>query len=421
MNMKNFYCVLLICLLGVAYMPVHGLIGINLFRPYDINLLTPRWQDTHVQWAHWGEFSYRVQGVNEDGHRVPVTQLWSGTQNALAMLQGFPANSPETEFLQNVLGGAMATDTRGLVRFNGKMFAHSYNAYVRAFLPHNMVLGIYIPVYDLKLTNVTITDLTTGDTPEDVLVREQLTSILKERVRMFDPAINLDGWHRTGFGDINVMAEWCRDFPQPKPALKNVFLTTRLGFNLPSGLKTNVNDIVSVPFGFDGSMGMIFGAGLILNWYTYVKGGLDFQFTYLFGNTRERRIKVDNEQTDLLLLAKAKTFCDFGFTQRYNLFLEIDPLPGLSFQAIYQFFKHTDDTLSICTNDFSDFIANTALNLQEWTMHHMIFKANYDFQCIMADSKSWFKPQLSLFAKFPFNGQRAILCSTVGASIVLNF
>ena len=218
-------------------MPVHGLIGINLFRPYDINLLTPRWQDTHVQWAHWGEFSYRVQGVNEDGHRVPVTQLWSGTQNALAMLQGFPANSPETEFLQNVLGGAMATDTRGLVRFNGKMFAHSYNAYVRAFLPHNMVLGIYIPVYDLKLTNVTITDLTTGDTPEDVLVREQLTSILKERVRMFDPAINLDGWHRTGFGDINVMAEWCRDFPQPKPALKNVFLTTRLGFNFTQRLK----------------------------------------------------------------------------------------------------------------------------------------------------------------------------------------
>ncbi|MGB8467789.1 MAG: hypothetical protein WCE21_02205 [Candidatus Babeliales bacterium] len=398
---------------------LHALVGINLFRAYDINLLMPRWQGTNVQWVDWAEFSYKVQGVNEDGHRVPVTQLWSDKQDAIAMLRGFDAQSPMTQFLQNNLENIHATDTRGMFTVNGNLEARSYDTFIRGFLPHNMVFGVYVPIYDMRLNHVSFKDLTTENTAEDIIVKEQLTSVLKSRIHEFDPTLNLNGWHRVGFGDVIVMGEWCRDFPQAKEALKNVFLTGRLGFNLPTGVKTDSNEFFSVPFGFDGSMGMIFGAGLILNWYNHIRGGLDFEFTYLFGNTRERRVKVDLAQTDLLLLAKVKTHTDFGFIQRYNLFIAVDPWDALSLKAIYQFFKHSDDTVTLRTNAYSDFIANNARNLQEWTFHHMIFKATLDLQYLL-DAPS-VKPQVALFAKFPFNGQRAILCSTVGFEFNLNF
>lgn len=395
--------------------------AINLFRGYDINLLPPEWCGSHGQATGWGEFAYKTRAFNPLGHEVNVMQLWTEKQDALAMLRGFPSDSPITQFLQNVIDNPQDDGQRGNFLVKGSLDARAYGMFIRGYLPHNFIVGLYLPWYDMRLHNIKFQDCTQDLTQEDMIVKEELTDQLFARVNEFDPTLNLHGWHRVGFGDLIFMSEWARNFKQQKPTLKNVLLTARAGLNMPTGVKKNEDDILSIPFGFDGSWALIFGGGIILDWYDRIYGWIDVEFDYIFGNTRLRRIKVQQQQTDFLLLAKVMTHKDFGFTQRYNLMLTVDPIiKGLSADVIYQFFKHNEDKLSVCTNQFSDQIANTAESLQEWTMHQMIFKLNYDFKHIVPE-KSWLKPYVSLFAKWPFNGERALMCNTLGFIVTLNF
>jgi hypothetical protein len=217
------------------------------------------------------------------------------------------------------------------------------------------------------------------------------------------------------------MAEWLRDFPQPKPILRNVGLNIRSSLSVPTGLQKKENDILSIPFGLDGAVGLIFGSGIMIHWWEYVAGGIDVEFMQLFGNIRERRIKTSADQSDLVLLAKARAHKEFGFTHRFNLFLEMyDVIPGLSASITYQFWKHGEDKLALNTNAFSNTIANTAQSLQDWTFHQFIYKLQYDAQLLLGSKSGW-KPQVALFYKMPFNGQRALVSHTLGAIVSLSF
>ncbi len=352
-------------------------------------------------------------------------KIWTHTQNTIEIMEGFGPASSISQFLQNNLMNAQDNGIRGHFRTTGDFKAKAFGLNGRYHLPHNLTLGLYLPVYDMRLRNVCFEDLTPGTSPEDIKVREQLTSRLQEVVNMFDPSLNLGGWSKTGFGDLTLLAEWHRYFPQGKPILKNVSLAARLGVMVPTGVKTDENDILFVPFGCDGSVGMVFGGGIDLTWdmpwFLTFRWGLDIEFIQLFGNTRNRRIKVQQNQTEFLLLAKVPVHKDYGFTQRFNLFLEAYRVwRGLSGRATYQFWKHSEDTLTLCTNEFSNAIANTAQSLQQWTMHQAIFELSYDFQC---DVPEWslFKPQFSVFYKVPFNGERSLLLNTIGATFSLNF
>ena len=144
------------------------------------------------------------------------------------------------------------------------------------------------------------------------------------------------------------------------------------------------------------------------------------QFLQLFGTTKERRIKTDTDQTDLFLLAKTKTFKEIGFNQRFNLYLEAHKFfRGFSFRAAYEYFKHGEDKIWLFDNQFSNFPANTAQSLRGWTTHEILFILKYDpidyWKC------KNFVPRVDLFYKYPFNGTRAVLASTIGVDFSLSF
>ncbi|MEX0940277.1 MAG: hypothetical protein WDZ41_02875 [Candidatus Babeliales bacterium] len=421
MHVKNRIYILLVFIFLCASKESFTIFGINLFRPYDINLRPPIWCGENFQWTDWVEIGYKARGYNPEGNEVNVMQLWTPTQDALAMLKGFNSSSPITQFLINDLGNPPDNGVRGNFRVTGDFKAKGFGIGARYHLPHNLTVGLHLPFYQMRLKNVNFVDLTYNNNAADMIVREELTSQLKERIREFDPNLNIMGWEKIGPGDLFFLAEWYRNFPQGKPILKNVSLNARVGFSFPTGIKKDEDDILTVPFGFDGSAGLLFAGGINLNWFNVFRGGIDIEFLTLFGNTRDRRIKVQQDQTEFLLLAKVPTYKDFGFTQRFNLYLEAYRVfHGLSARATYQFWKHSEDTLSVCTNEFSNEIANTAESLQEWTIHHVIFQLSYDFQCDISE-KSAIKPQLSLFYKLPFNGERALLLNTYGATFTLNF
>ncbi len=393
---------------------------INLFRPWDINLRPPYWHGTKIQVTGWFEQGLKVQGFNAEGEKVNPLQIFTPRQDALAMLQGFPASSPMSIFFNTVLDSPTDDGVRGNFNVTGHLNVQAGGLAFRYHMAHHFTLGLHVPFYSAKLNNVMFVDLTPTDTTNEI-IRTNLTDVLLQRVHEFDSTLNLTGWHRLGLGDILFSVDWLRNFPQGKPILKDVQLNGRLNVSFPTGVKKDDDKIFFIPFGLDGSVGLIFGGGLDITWIDHIRGGIDAEFIYLFGNTRLRRIKVFPQQTDFLFLAKVNAHKDFGFTQRFNIYLEGYQIwRGLSVSATYQYWKHGDDRLALCTNQFSELVANTAESLQEWTMHNMIFNLSYDFQHDICDD-SYIKPQLAAFYKLGFNGSRALLVNSIGGILTFNF
>lgn len=395
---------------------------INFFRPWDINLRPPEWCENPLQMTWYYEGGLHSSGYNSCDDHVNVMQIWSSTQDALAMLKGFPPTSPESLFFTNVLMSPQDDGVRGHLSFFGDLDLLANTVFcLRYHVPHNITVGFFLPILSMQLKNVNIVDQTQDIVGEDILVKDNLTNNFSQNINLFDPTLDLSGWKKTGFGDAVVMGEWLQCFPQAKEYLKNVGLNVRAGLTIPTGVRTNIDKIFFVPFGFDGSWGIFFGGGIILNWFNYIRAGIDFEFLTLFGSNATKRIKTQMDQTEFLYLTKARVHTEAGFTQRYNLFCQAYQVyRGLSGSIIYQFWKHGDDKLGLYTNAYSQQIANTAESLQEWTIHQIIFKVEYDCQYDINDC-SWFKPQFQFFYKLPFNGSRSVGLHTIGAGITLNF
>ncbi len=91
-----------------------------LLRPYDTLIRPEIYLDADYQLSAWAESGVRPgQGFNDDSMRVNPFAIWSVDQNALAMLQGFGADSELTQ-LRNALDAA-DDGLRGHVLFQGDM------------------------------------------------------------------------------------------------------------------------------------------------------------------------------------------------------------------------------------------------------------------------------------------------------------
>jgi hypothetical protein len=272
----------------------------------------------------------------------------------------------------------------------------------------------------MQLKNVTWLDQTQSITADDFRVKEYLTNNFITNVKNLG-CLDICGWTRNGVGDLLVLGEWMRNFEQSKKVLKNVRLSARLGLTLPTGKRTDEDKIFAFSFGNDGATGTIFGGGLDLTLGEYIKAGLDVQILYPFGNAKCRRIKTHCNQTEFLLLQKVDAFKEFGITQRFTLYAEIwKPIGGLSLKSGYQYMRHSEDFLYIRSNEFSNVIANTAENLQDWTMHSFLFSLNYDFFTGQEDERK-VHPYFSIFAKVPFNGMRVAMERTAGLMLSIDF
>lgn len=392
----------------------------NLLQPYN-PLLRPYFsvcdEGTVTLFAETGVAN---RNYNSDGCTVNPLQIWHGNQNALAMLEGFPEESPIGKL--RTLIDATDDGIRGHFNVCGdlRMPVDLGLAARWSFYP-DWALGIYLPFFDMELKNVRWTDLTQDITAADLRTKEFLTNDLFSVVNQFGKGLDLSGWHRRGIGDLTLMIEWFKDFVQYKPLLKNVRVNWRTGVIIPTGLKEDANKLFAIPFGTNGAWALPFEVGLDLTFGCYLRGGIDVLLIHTFGNTRCRRIKTDFAQTDLLLLQSAKSYVDWGLTQEYSLYLQVyQLLKGASFMTGYQYIKRGDSDISLYANDFSTVIANSAQSLKDFTIHQAYLRFDYDFGVHLAPDAP-VRPQLMVFSRLPFNGKRAATFATIGVGVTLNF
>lgn len=402
------------------------MILLNTISLYGMNALKPHqfpWKPVFRDIPYSMQFStYFEKGISEaigfnaDHTKVNPLQYCSCNQNAIAMLQGYDYTT-----LPGKLNIPIEYDNgvRGHFRATGQ-FNHEFSLgfAARYTFDQHISLAAYLPIYKMSLTSVCWEDLTQNVSDQDVIVRERLTDNFVARVKELGCDLDLCGWDRTGAGDLVLMLEWMRGFTQGKPLLKQVDLDGRLGLSLPTGLKKDENHILAIPYGNDGAVGVIFAGGLRLNLADIIRLGFDVELMHLFDSTRERRIQTALGQTDLLFLQKARTHIDWGLTQQINLYIEFWRIwQGISARVDYQYIKRGDNDISLFNNCYSHVIATDACSQQEMTMHNFIMSLSYDAGVHL----DHYQPYVSVFAKVPFNGQRAIQATTVGFILSCDF
>lgn len=400
---------------------------VNLFRPSDAFLIPERVPGSCFQFTVGYEGSLSTRGFKDDHDEcnqtnescdvqkeVNVLQIYQRKQNALASLKGFDACTRLGQISQ-LFNINDENGTQGIFIPTGclkvpinLMFAARYYA------PYNISFGLFLPVYSIELAQVQWREKTNNKIMEDRLESDFIKLI-------HDIAgLSLRGWKRTGVGDLLAQVAWMRDFPQARPLLSNVRVQLRFGVSAPTGLRQDEDKILAFPFGNDGSWGLQFAGSLQLTFCNYIRGGIDAEFLYLFGNTRLRRVRTDCHQTDLLFLTKVPAFKEFGFSQQFNVFVETcNIFRGLTFRLNYQYLKRNEDRLFVCNDRIDPFIVNSAESLQDWTAHSLIFGVGYDFRRDFPTQR--LAPSLLGWFKWGFNGKRAILAHTLGVTFTVSF
>ncbi len=405
--------------LGIVFI-AQSVAAMNLIHPYETIIRAEHTPFYSMQVIGLGQFSLgKAKGYDECGCRVHPLRIWNADQDAIKMLDGF---SDDTAIGQRrILVNANDDGVRGHYIVDGDFSAAGFALSGRWALPHSFAIAAHFPFYHMKLSNVSWCNETKDITADDARTRKYLTDDFFNNVYTLGDGLELGSWKRTGFGDMSLFFEWCQDFKQDKEILKNVRVNARAGLGFPTGKPRDEDKIFALPFGQDGAMSAVFGAGLDLTFSTFARLGLDVELTHVFANTRCRRIKTNYNQTELLLLAKTKVLKDFGLSQQFTLYGELYRLwDRVSFKLGYQFFKHGEDSLHIYDQVYSDHIARTANSLEEWTTHNCFISLSYDYPC-EDECDCRVHPYVSVFAKLPFNGKFSVQNNLLGAVVGIDF
>lgn len=395
--------------------------AMNLLRPYDPLVRPDPYTKKNVGLFVWGEAGLKDGGgFDRDGQISNVLRIWNCNQDAISMLGGFCTDSEIGQL--RILLDACDDGMRGHFNVDGDLkllYAGVFG--LQYYFYKDIWLGFYLPFFSQKLTNVLWQDLTQNVTIADERVHQFLTSDIFSLVNRLGNGLDLLNWQRTGLGDTTFLLEWFKVYPQSRPVLSEIALDGRFGFSFPTGLKADEDRIFALPFGYDGAYAVIAGGGLRATWGNMLRAGFDIELQHAFGSIKCRRIKTCPDQTEFLLLAKTKTYKDFGLNQRYDLYAQfLNFLGGLSLMVGYQFYKHGEDRLSLLNYEFSNQIANTAVSLEEWTRHELVFNARYDFTYHLGDCAPVL-PHCSAYVRLPFNGKRVALFTTAGFELGMYF
>jgi len=416
--MKIYKKILIACVLTGCN--INAVAPYNLIRPYDLMTVPHKWSNQRLQWSGILLIgSGKSQAFDADGNKVNDMQLFTHDQNALAMVKGYRAGT-EIDGIAQATNAINGDDgVRGHFKVAGDFKIHlSILASVRFYLTNNWWVQASLPFYKVDLKNVTFVDQTKSITADDLAVKAQITDNLAANVARLGDGLNLESWGRTGPGDLVIMGGWSNSYFQRKPWIKRVDPLIRFGLAFPTGVKKDEDKVMFMPFGNDNACALIVGGGLTINYINRIDAGFDVELTHVFSSTKLRRIKVDKDQTDFLLLTKTETQKDPGFTQKFTLFIEPQLAFGFSTRLAYQHVRKGDDHLYVISNAYSSTIANTAQSLKEFTTHNIIAQLKWD---LAREDVQFNRPQITAFFVQPFNGRKSVQTQQFGLGITLSF
>lgn len=412
----------------ISSMSLHAYAPTNFYRSHDIDFRLYEWQHNNFRLGSSIEYGKTSKCRDWDENKHNVMQLYNPTESSVAMLLGAPAGSTIDD-LAKALGVSAATvtddDYRGRFKLCGEYKEIDLTLFGHYKLPINLAgtfeIAFFVPLKSMEFAQVRWEDLTKDVLTADKEFKEQVSSKIAAKAKeLGNLDINPTGWSKKGLGDMAVMLGWQKDFKQLKQYLKNVRINARVGVSIPTGEKKDEDQSLSLPLGNNGAWGIPLSLGLNLDFVHHIRAGVELDFLAFFDCSGTYRMKTSRYQTDFLLLHKGQATKSQGASWRFNLFTQAKKIVGgLSAMVGYQFLKHDEDRLSPKSYDFDYAIVNSAESMKEWNVHNFLFQLAYD--PYGTDSKSKFKPHLSVFYKMPVTGKRVITSHTIGGQIAFTF
>lgn len=414
------YSKLLLIFLNLPFQLAASPLG--LFEAYDSNIRLKYPAKNHFYFNVLGEKSYNVKGYATDCSEeltqlVNPLQIYEIKQNLIALYQDTDSNKSKFISLLNSIaggaGGGVGNSQNGLFTPTGK-FSTMQAAFTSMYsFDHGFYIKAMLPIYTIALDSVVFEYAGNNTLFSGAQIQELVNTFRQDVQNLFN--LNVGNWSQTGLGDLNVMLEWQQDFAQYRPILKSVQPNIRLGITLPTSSPTNESNIMSIPFGNEGSVSLPFGGGLGINLANHFEIGFSGQFWYYWSNQKERRIKTFTTQTSLLYPTITQAVKEYAFLQNFNLYAQIFSFcKRFSLKFCYQYWRKGEDKITPINSSFNYDIVNSAAQLLESTQHNVFFTLNYSPK---KDDFSKIIPQVQLFWKAAVRGMRSAIASTVGAQI----
>lgn len=412
-------------------------VATSLSTPYDPVLRMPH-PPEKCRWSFGGQFEYADadNGRNWDGKEANVLKLHDVTQSAIAMFKNPMAtiNTPAFKLVADAVTLQIPDNgLRGNIDLKGSFDGFAATPYLRWYtcgkvIPGRLSITAYVPVKHLGVHIDKWTDLTpvaSGQNPgtvQDLEAIRLLTgtqALLQSRLSDFG-GLTIDDWNTTALGDAVLMLDWYKDYHQDKGALKNVCVHAKAGVSMPTGQEKDEDEALSMATGYDGAWAIPLGLGLDLEFKGHFKLGIEGELEIILDETKTRRMKTYEHQTEFFLLNKGKATKEYGLQWKFYAYLQAFHLyEGFSLKVAYEYTKHDADKLKPKTNEFSYAVVNTAHSLGEMNLHSIIASINYDF---FSECKNvCFKPQINFFYKLPVAGRNIIDSQTFGGQLTFSF
>jgi len=205
---------------------------------------------------------------------------------------------------------------------------------VGAFLPVAHINASSRFYFDNEGSDVSIKNLKPGEEGQIDRIRSQVHK---------DLGIKGMDWSETGIGDLDLFVGWNRNWDH-KLLVRSINLNLRGGVLFPTGIKSEIDYPISVPFANNGHWGTYFDAVPEFELKQDLRFGLMFGFMHLFNKTNKRRIPVYKEPAIFSPL-KADVQVNPGMTFKFSPYLTFENLrDGLHLQCRYTYLRHSEDS-----------------------------------------------------------------------------
>lgn len=418
--MKNKIIVILGCMFMASLSQTAPL---GFLEPYNFMIeAEPIYGKSKFQWTVLTELSYDSQSFNEEGDIVNALQIYEPQQNVFGLFQGLGTTSQYNQFINSLAGGAgggVNNGENGMFTPTGT-FDGAQVAFLGSYLFHpHCYFKISVPVYKINLTNVNWSYSGNNETFGGQAIQTEIVNNFATLAQQ-DFNLSVGDWSESGLGDVALLLDYIADYSQGRTLLRNVRIHLRLGLTLPTGIQADENQVMSIPFGHDGSVGLPFGGGLDINLGRYFQCGFRGEFLYLWGNEKLRRVASFPTQTSLLIPQLTMAYKEYGFIQQFDLFVQAyNVAGGLSAKLAYEYYKKGQDQISVQVPGFNYTVMNAGPKLDEETRHNLIAMVSFDSAFLRSCDK--IHPQASVFVNMPFNGSFTSLLSSVGLQMALDF
>lgn len=247
-------------------------------------------------------------------------------------------------------------------------------------------------------------------------------------------------WNKTGFGDLDFHLRLNKTW-EYKLRLKRIDLDLQPGLIFPTGVKSDKNNPMSVPFMGNGHwslyLDLITQIELKQDWIFGVLAG----FAYQFDKTRNIRIPVYKEPAMFSALTRDIKISP-GNTYKISPYIAaLNLSDGLNLRARYTYLRHNKDkwsdnsnsSVKSYLNQTTDFLSggknitqeeiqNNIKNkkdLTKWSSHYITLQVDYDAK--EASNKWFMDPIIFALVDYHFQGNASCQSNQVTLGVELHF